>query len=84
MNKFEELRELYKIKKEKNECTKEQITFLDTYLNDEYCFLRTKEQEALKIIYFLGIPKDKVYRYYQEILIAMLKKMKSDKNSNAK
>ena len=69
MDKFLELKKLYREKKQNNECSEKQIEFLNTFLEDDYCFLRTKEKTVLNIIVFLGIPKEKVYDYYEEILI---------------
>ena len=82
MDKFIELKNLYQNKKNNNECNEKQIEFLDTFLEDDYCFLRIKEKQALNIINFLGIPQDKVVPYYKEILIAMLKQMKSNQKTN--
>lgn len=79
MEKLNKLRELYQEKKDKNECSSEQINFLDTYLNDDYCFIRTKEQDALNIICFLGIPKEEAYKYYSELLIESIKSSKKQK-----
>lgn len=81
MEKLNKLRELYQEKKNKNECSSEQITFLDTYLNDDYCFIRIKEKDALNIICFLGIPKEEAYKYYGDLLIEAINSSKGQKRS---
>ena len=40
MNEFLELRNRYQKKKENNECNNKQIEFLDTFMDDDFCFLR--------------------------------------------
>lgn len=77
MNYLEDLRKRYIDKKERKEFTEEEIDFLDVFLKDDFCFLRVKSNEAIGIIGSLGVPKEQISNYYQNIFISMLKNMNS-------
>ena len=79
---LEKLREKYQEKR--NECDENQQKFFDSFLSDDYCFLRIKITKALQIIAFLGIPQDEVNDFYKKIFMEMLKTSKNNHNDYSK
>lgn len=46
----------------------ERIKIIKDFLKEDNCFLKINIESAIGILYFLGIPEDKILEYY-EVLI---------------
>lgn len=66
---YEYVSELFaKKKNENNESDVKRIMALEKFFSNKTCFFDTKMETSLKILFYLGVPKEKLREVYLELV----------------